>query len=62
MKFINIDRESKVSLSKQLYMHYKELILNGNLKSDDKLPSTRELSRNLNIARNVVQGLIYVKG
>ncbi|WP_373844826.1 PLP-dependent aminotransferase family protein [Clostridium sp.] len=70
MKFINIDRESKVSLSKQLYMHYKELILNGNLKSDDKLPSTRELSRNLNIARNVVldcyeqlmaEGYVYTK-
>lgn len=70
MKFINIDRESKVSLSKQLYMHYKEVILNGNLKSDDKLPSTRELSRNLNIARNVVldcyeqlmaEGYVYTK-
>ena len=70
MKFINIDRESKVSFSKQLYMHYKELILNGNLKSDDKLPSTRELSRDLNIARNVVldcyeqlmaEGYVYTK-
>lgn len=70
MNFINIDRESKVSLSKQLYMYYKELILNGKLKSNDKLPSTRELSINLNIARNVVldcyeqlmaEGYVYTK-
>ncbi|EHI99484.1 transcriptional regulator, GntR family with aminotransferase domain containing protein [Clostridium sp. DL-VIII] len=54
MNFISIDRESRISLSKQLYMYYKESILNGNLKSNDKLPSTRELSRDLNIARNVV--------
>lgn len=70
MNFINIDRESRVSLSRQLYMYYKESILNGNLKSNDKLPSTRELSRDLNIARNVVldcyeqliaEGYIYTK-
>ena len=70
MNFINIDRESRVSLWKQLYMYYKELILNGNLKLNDKLPSTRELSRDLNIARNVVldcyeqlmaEGYVYTK-
>lgn len=54
MNYIKIDRGSKVSLSKQLYRYYKESILNGNLKSNDKLPSTRELSKDLNIARNVV--------
>jgi GntR family transcriptional regulator/MocR family aminotransferase len=54
MNYINIDRGAKVSLSKQLYMYYKESILNGNLKSNDKLPSTRQLSKDLNIARNVV--------
>lgn len=71
MNFINIDRKSKISLSKQLYMYYKGLIMNGNLKSNDKLPSTRELSRDLNIARNVVidcyeqlmaEGYVYSKG
>lgn len=54
MNFINIDRNSVISLSRQLYIYYKESILNGNLKSNDKLPSTRELSRDLNVARNVV--------
>ncbi|WP_297430258.1 PLP-dependent aminotransferase family protein [Clostridium sp.] len=71
MNFINIDRKSRVSLSKQLYMYYKGLIMNGNLKSNDKLPSTRELSSDLNIARNVVidcyeqlmaEGYVYSKG
>lgn len=70
MKYINLDRESKISLSKQLYTYYKEVILNGNLKSKDKLPSTRELSRDLNVARNVVldcyeqliaEGYIYTR-
>ncbi|WP_459479999.1 MocR-like pyridoxine biosynthesis transcription factor PdxR [Clostridium saccharoperbutylacetonicum] len=70
MNFINIDRHSKISLSKQLYIYYKNSILKGKLKSNDKLPSTRELSRDLNIARNVVldcyeqlmaEGYIYTK-
>lgn len=70
MNFINIDRESDVSLWKQLYMYYKQSILSGNLKSKDKLPSTRELSRDLNVARNVVldcyeqliaEGYVYTK-
>lgn len=48
----------------------KELILNGKLKANDKLPSTRELSINLNIERNVVidcyeqlmaEGYVYTK-
>lgn len=54
MNFINIDRKSRISLWKQLYIYYKELILSGKLKSKDKLPSTRELARDLNISRNVV--------
>lgn len=70
MNFINIDREARVSLWKQLYMYYKESILSGALKSNDKLPSTRELSKDLNIARNVVldcyeqlmaEGYVYTK-
>ncbi len=70
MNFINIDRDCVISLSRQLYIYYKESILNGNLKSNDKLPSTRELSRDLNVARNVVvdcyeqliaEGYVYTK-
>ncbi len=70
MNFINIDRETRVSLSRQLYLYYKESILNGSLKSNDKLPSTRELARDLKVARNVVldcyeqltaEGYIYTK-
>lgn len=70
MNFINIDKKSRISLWKQLYIYYKELILSGKLKSKDKLPSTRELSRDLNIARNVVldcyeqlmaEGYVYSK-
>jgi len=70
MNYINIDRELKVSLSKQLYTYYKDAILNGNLKAKDKLPSSIELARDLNVARNVVldcyeqliaEGYIYTK-
>ena len=70
MNFINIKRNSKTSLSKQLYTHYKELILSGKLNADDKLPSTRELARMINVSRNVVldcyeqliaEGYVYTK-
>lgn len=54
MIYISLDRESSVSLSKQLYSFLKEATLTGSLKQGEKLPSTRELSKNLNIARNVV--------
>ncbi|MFP7175516.1 MocR-like pyridoxine biosynthesis transcription factor PdxR [Priestia filamentosa] len=53
MLLIPINRTSDVSLIRQIYQYIREQILNGSLKSGDKLPSTRELSSNLNVSRNV---------
>lgn len=54
MIHVNIDRESIVNLSTQLYNSIKNSVFRGILKSGDKLPSSRALSKHLNVARNVV--------
>ncbi|HWI47579.1 MAG TPA: PLP-dependent aminotransferase family protein [Rummeliibacillus sp.] len=38
----------------QIYFHIKELILNKTLKSDDQLPSIRQLSIDLKVSRNTI--------
>lgn len=54
MIYIDIDRESKDSLAKQMYRSIKESVLCGTLQPGEKLPSSRELSNYLNVARNMV--------
>lgn len=70
MIYITLDRNSKISLSRQIYIFIRNNILNGTLPEKEKLPSTRELSKYLNISRNVViesydqlfaEGYIYTK-
>ena len=70
MIYINLNRENSLSLSKQIYNFIRESIFNGTLKEGEKLPSTRELAKYHNIARNVViesyeqlmaEGYIYAK-
>jgi len=52
--YIAIDRNSPLSIKKQLYNGLTTLILEGTLSTGDKLPSTRALATQLNIARNSV--------
>lgn len=54
MLWIPIDRSLDIPLIKQVYQQIRERILNGQLKSDEKLPSTRELSSELKVSRNVI--------
>ncbi|MBP1931897.1 PLP-dependent aminotransferase family protein [Ammoniphilus resinae] len=54
MLWIPIDRSLDVPLNRQVYQQIREKILNGQLKADVKLPSTRELSSQLNVSRNVI--------
>ncbi|MDD3413871.1 MAG: PLP-dependent aminotransferase family protein [Lachnospiraceae bacterium] len=54
MIHIDINRESAISLSKQIYHSIKESILSGTVQPGEKLHSSRELSKYLNVARNVV--------
>ena len=52
--YIQIDRASKTALSKQIYLAIKQSVLSGNLHPEHKLPSTRTLSKELAVSRNVV--------
>lgn len=54
MIHINLNREDKLSLSRQIYRSIKESILNGKITVGTKLPSSRELSGELHVARNIV--------
>lgn len=49
-----IDKKSDISLIRQVYKQIKELILKGKLVEGNKLPSTRWLSEDLKISRNVI--------
>ena len=52
--YITLDRNNQISLSKQIYNFIKESIFSGKLRQGERLPSTRELSKDLNVSRNVV--------
>ena len=52
---INLDFRDGRSLHEQIESGIKELIINGILAPDDKLPSVRELSVSLTVNPNTVQ-------
>lgn len=52
--WIALDKNTGISLSRQIYTQIKNLILGGNLREYDKLPSSRELSKELNVSRNTI--------
>ncbi|MEY9976890.1 PLP-dependent aminotransferase family protein [Lysinibacillus sp. RC79] len=54
MLWIPIDRSSDIPLNRQVYQQIREKILNGHLQAGEKLPSTRELSTELKVSRNVI--------
>jgi len=51
---INIDKNSKESVYKQIAQQIYEAVINGILMPGDKLPTERELSENLHLARGTV--------
>jgi GntR family transcriptional regulator/MocR family aminotransferase len=51
---IAVDRASKVPLQRQVYLGIRRLILAGRLKPGTRLPSTRLLANDLNVARTTV--------
>ncbi|MDF2988219.1 MAG: gabR 2 [Eubacterium sp.] len=51
---IKIDRESELPLWRQIYQAVSERILSGEIKSNEVLPSTRELAGILAVSRNTV--------
>ena len=54
-EMINPDYKSGKSLHEQIEDEIKRLIINGHLKSDEQLPSVRELSISLTVNPNTVQ-------
>lgn len=54
MFLIPIDRNLEIPLIKQIYQYIRDSILNGSIQTGEKLPSTRELSTNLGVSRNVI--------
>lgn len=50
----NIDLQSRTPIYEQLYKKVVELILKGELKPNDKLPSVRELAKDLGVNPNTV--------
>lgn len=54
MLYLELDRTHERSYSKQIYTQIREKILSGALSANDILPSTRDLSKDLCVARNTV--------
>lgn len=52
--YIQINKKSEMTLTKQVYQTIKTQILTGELKPKEKLTSTRMLARELQLSRNVV--------
>lgn len=50
----SIDLQSRIPIYEQLYKKVVELVLKGELKAGDKLPSVRELAKNLGVNPNTV--------
>ncbi len=49
-----IDKESQVPISNQIFNSFKKLILDGTLKKDEKLPSVRNIAKDLLVNPNTV--------
>ncbi len=54
MILIQIDPKTDLSLSRQIYLQIRSQILNGTLAAGFRLPGSRELAADLQVARNTV--------
>lgn len=50
-----LDLKNRKPLYEQIVENYKELIINGVLKPDEKMPSVRDLAKQLTINPNTIQ-------
>ncbi len=55
MQLITVDLRDRKQLYEQIIDNIKDLILRGELKEDDKLPSVRSLAKDLGINPNTIQ-------
>ena len=54
LDLIALDRKSPEPLHRQLYLRLIELIMDGSLPFDGRLPSSRALAQKINVSRNTV--------
>ena len=54
LDLLPIDAASKVPLHRQLYEAWRRAVLQGRLKSGERVPSTRELAQSLAVSRSTV--------
>lgn len=54
MTWIHLDRTSDIPLYRQIYDSFRSKILQGEMKSGEKLPSSRELAVSLLVSRNII--------
>ena len=52
--WLELDADTGIPLRRQIYERIKTLILHGDLKAEEKLPSSRGLAKDLGIARQTV--------
>ncbi|AKL94736.1 transcriptional regulator GntR family [Clostridium aceticum] len=51
---IELQKKSKISLARQIFLSLKQRILTGEIAQGEELPSTRELAKGLGVSRNTV--------
>ena len=54
LDLIALDRKSHEPLHRQLYLRLVELIMDGSLPFDGRLPSSRALAQKIGVSRNTV--------
>src|SRR5258707_13455060 len=54
LDLIALDRKSHEPLHRQLYLRLVELIMDGSLPFDGRLPSSRALAQKISVSRNTV--------
>jgi len=54
MHWLVLDRESSSSMGQQLYRQFRHAIVDQRLAEGERLPSSRELARELGVSRNLV--------
>jgi len=54
MRGIQLQRKSEISLARQIYQYLRDMMIEGRLRPDEALPSTRELAWQLAVSRNTV--------
>ena len=62
---VSVDRDHEIPIGRQIFEQFRSAILDGRLRSEDRLPSSRRLAKRLEVSRTVVldaYDLLYGEG